>query len=117
MTDIASPELLRLLERVFDENADGDETDTAELSQRRFDFVFHMTDWLADLRRLNEIVSSPGPEDAAALSSELFGILIHVIPHLRAAFRAWQGFEATDPFVEPATHPAGTNESHPQQVT
>jgi hypothetical protein len=57
-------------------------------------------------------VSSPGKEDPAALSSELFGILIHIIPHLRAAFRAWQGVEASDPFLEPADHPAGTNGTH-----
>jgi hypothetical protein len=116
MSGIASPELVRLLERVFDDNDENADCEPAELARRRFDFVFHMTDGLRDLGRLNEIASAPENENPAKLCSELYGLLSHVIPHLRAAFRAWQGEEARDPFLEPAAHPAGTNGTHSEQV-
>ncbi len=51
------------------------------------DFVFHMTDWLDDLRRLAAIYKNPGKFDRQSAGHIVAGFLYHVIPHLRAAGR------------------------------
>ncbi len=82
-----------LLGRVFD---DAYADDRATLSDQdyarlRFDFIFHMTDWLDDLGRLNQVVSSPQARTTEEASGALMGFLIHAIPHLKAAGRILVG--------------------------
>lgn len=97
-----------LMARVFDELCDAD-PNSAEYARRRFDFAFHMCDWLGDLDALHAALSNPAAVDAEKFASDIYGILFHIIPHLRAAFRALEGREANDPFLEPT---AATNGVH-----
>src|SRR6266545_1439703 len=58
---MATPKLRKLLEKVFDSCREGlrRELDKAEYERRRFDFAFHMTDWLSDLERLKALYEHP----------------------------------------------------------
>src|SRR5207248_10218441 len=51
------------------------------------DFIFHMTDWLDDLRRLTAIYEHPEKFDRRTAGCDVAGFLYHVIPHLKAAGR------------------------------
>jgi hypothetical protein len=95
-----SKELERLLGAVYRRYQRLD--DRAADSQARQDFIFHMTDWLDDLDRLKAIYDNPDKIDRAEAGREIFGFLIHVIPHLKAAGRLLLD-EISDPFEEPAT--------------
>src|SRR5436309_4188184 len=44
------------------------------------DFVFHMTDWLDDLRRLMAIYQHPDKVDRKNAGCDVAGFLYHVIP-------------------------------------
>jgi hypothetical protein len=63
------------------------------------DFVFHMTDWLDDLDRLKAIYDHPEKWDRDQAGRDVYGFLLHVIPHLKAAGRLLLG-EVSDPFEE-----------------
>jgi hypothetical protein len=56
-------------------------------AEARRDFVFHMTDWLDDLDRLQAIYHHPEQWDREEAGREIAGFLYHVIPHLKAAGR------------------------------
>ena len=49
------------------------------------DFIFHMTDWKADLRKLAELYEHPGRFDADSAGHAVAGFLMHALAHLRAA--------------------------------
>jgi hypothetical protein len=91
-----------LLGKAFDGLNDGlrKEISKASYERRRSDFVFHMTDWLDDLGELNDIYQHPERMNTTAACERLYGILVHMVPHLRAAGRALEGKEISDPFVE-----------------
>ena len=72
----------------------------ADYQRRRAKFVFHMTDWLEDLRELNRLYEHPERFKASVACGPLYGILLHVVPHLQAAVRALDGTEPPDPFVD-----------------
>lgn len=59
-----------------------------------------MTDWLGDLRELNDLYEDPEQFTTTAASRRIYGILVHVIPHLREAGRLLDGKEIPDPFAE-----------------
>jgi hypothetical protein len=59
----------------------------AATDEARHDFVFHMTDWLDDLARLQAIYDHPEQFDPKKAGREIAGFLYHVIPHLKAAGR------------------------------
>jgi hypothetical protein len=101
-----------LMGRVFDALNDTDPTSEAH-ALRRADFAFHMCDWLADLDTLHTAMTNPAAVDAEEFASETYGILFHVIPHLRAAFRALEGREATDPFLAPVANANGVHTATP----
>jgi hypothetical protein len=56
-------------------------------AEARRDFVFHMTDWLDDLDRLQAIYHHPEQWDREEAGRQIAGFLYHVIPHLKAAGR------------------------------
>jgi hypothetical protein len=58
-----------------------------------------MTDWLDDLDRLKAIFDHPEHFDRVQAGQEIFGFLIHVIPHVKAAGRLLLN-EISDPFEE-----------------
>ena len=90
-----------LMMRVFDSmNGPPEESEAAEYDRRRREFGFHMTDWLSDLEGLHGILSAPRSQSPEVCASEVYGMLFHIVPHLRAAFRAMDGREAPDCFLE-----------------
>ncbi len=101
-----TPGLRKLLEEIFDGCREGlrKEVGDAEYQRRRYDFVFHMTDWLRDLKELNELYEHPEKADPDKACCEVIGILYHVIPHLSAAGRLLLD-EIPNPFAEPQTMP------------
>jgi hypothetical protein len=82
----ASPQLVELLGRIFDSARQGEGKQT-DYQQRRQDFIFHMTDWLGDLKNLNELYAHPEEADLREARTSLIALLYHVIPHLNAAGR------------------------------
>jgi hypothetical protein len=81
--------LRRLLEKIFDSCRQGlrEELSPAEYSERKFDFVFHMTDFLADYKRMEHFFEHPEKAKLKEASPEVIGFLYHVVPHLKAAGR------------------------------
>jgi hypothetical protein len=53
----------------------------------RRNFIFHMTDWLKDLRDLNELSEHPERFTREQATAVVSGFVYHVLPHLRAAGR------------------------------
>jgi hypothetical protein len=83
-----NPKLKRLLERVFVAAAERkDDEDRKAYEKRRWEFVFHMTDCLPDLKKLNELYEHPDKAKLKDASIRIIGILYHIIPHLKAAGR------------------------------
>jgi hypothetical protein len=67
-------------------------------SQKRADFVFHMTDWKSDLETLHLLYNDPGMLSRKEAQAAVFGYLAHVTWHLNAAHRLLLGYEVPDPF-------------------
>ncbi|WP_147372586.1 hypothetical protein [Calidithermus terrae] len=88
--------LMPMLAAVFD--AVNESADVETLASRREEFVFHMTDWLEDLKRLTDLYTSPDKPQAEA-NKVVVGFLYHVVPHLKAASRLLLG-EIPDAFEE-----------------
>jgi hypothetical protein len=88
--------LQQLLSQTFDAFRDAE--DAAEHSQRKADFIFHMTDWTSDLETLAALYKNPNMVDRKAARQAIFGFIIHVIPHLNAAGRLLLD-EVPDPFA------------------
>ena len=103
--------LRELLEKVFDECREGlrAEVSPAEYAQQRHDFAFHMTDWLGDLKKLNELYAHPEKADLHDATISVIGLLYHVIPHLNAAGRLLLD-HVSDPFA-PVEAKAAAKES------
>jgi hypothetical protein len=99
----ASAQLIALLHKVYD--SWNEPSDSADYVLRRDEFVFHMTDWLSDLEEIDRLYQNPESADAEQASQFIFGFLVHVTPHLRAAARALLGEEVTDPFAPPGSTP------------
>jgi hypothetical protein len=79
------PRLIRLLRAAFDQLQ---ESPTPALhEERKWEFVFHMTDWAQDLQKLAELYRHPEAFDKAAAQHAVAGFLYHAIPHLKAAGR------------------------------
>jgi hypothetical protein len=53
--------------------------------RRTADFVFHMTDWKADLMALAELYAHPDAHTQKDWNEGVFGFLIHAVSHLMAA--------------------------------
>ncbi len=87
--------LKTVLERVFAEMYGSRSKDFAS---RRDDFVFHMTDWQEDFRRLSELYDNPTRFSAAEAESVVQAFLYHAPGHLAAAARLYGAF--LDPFYE-----------------
>jgi hypothetical protein len=85
--------MVELLAKVFDD-AREDLRDELEKEGRlgdyekiKRDFVFHMTDWADDLRRLHAMADAPDVWQTEEATRFLIGFLYHVVPHLNAAGR------------------------------
>jgi hypothetical protein len=99
-----SPELETLLGKVFDNSRRDDKRSLPreDYKRNREDFIFHMTDWLIDLKELNQIYRHSDEADVERTTISLMGFLYHVIPHLKAAGRLLLD-EIPDPFEEDMT--------------
>jgi hypothetical protein len=51
----------------------------------RDSFVFHMTDWVEDLKSLHRLYSMPSEVSAEESKEALQALLFHTLPHLLAA--------------------------------
>src|SRR2546422_5728267 len=65
--------------------------DPAVNAQCRQDFVFHMSDWEADLEDLARLFQNPDKFSKDSAGQIVFSFLIHALPHLIAASRLMLG--------------------------
>jgi hypothetical protein len=80
-----SKELRKLLGSIYHQYQKLDDPKANAVARQ--DFIFHMTDWLDDLRRLSALFEHPGRFDRQRAGCTVAGFLYHVIPHLKAAGR------------------------------
>jgi hypothetical protein len=62
------------------------------------DIAFHMTDWLGDLKALQEYYADPETFSNEEASDLLMHFLVHVPDHIAAAKKLACGFPVTDVF-------------------
>jgi hypothetical protein len=84
-----------------------------EYQRQRHDFAFHMTDWLTDLKELNELYAHPEKAELDKATISIIGILYHVIPHLNAAGRLLLD-TIPDAFAPPQAKPKVKRERKPR---
>ncbi len=82
---LPSKDLRKLLGSIYHRYQKLDDPKANAIAKR--DFIFHMTDWLDDLRRLSAIYEHPSKFDRQTAGDVVAGFLYHVIPHLKAAGR------------------------------
>jgi hypothetical protein len=86
-----NPKLRKLLNAVYPEYQKLD--DPAADTKCQWDFVFHMTDWAAELRQLAKLYAHPdqfSPEEAEQAVS---GFLYHATAHVMEAARLLLDYE------------------------
>jgi hypothetical protein len=83
------PELVARLEKLFDQwqGSRRRSMSAADYRRLRYDFAFHMTDWLGDLRKVHAIFFDPKNVSQKSVDDAVVGFLFHAIPHLNAAGR------------------------------
>lgn len=101
-----TPELKKILGKVYDAFQKLD--DPKVNADCRHDFVFHMTDWLDDLRRFSQLYDHPDAATRAEAASAVYGFLIHAVPHLMAAGHLLRGEALTHPFELPIDNPGNS---------
>jgi len=90
-----SPELVRCLQAVFNHwQTIKNPVKRAEYSR---EFVFHMTDWMAELEGLARFFRHPDKFAAKQAELVVFWLFTHALPHISAAGRIMLG-ELSDPF-------------------
>jgi hypothetical protein len=94
--------LNQILGRIYDRYQQLDEP-KANAAGRK-DFVFHMSDWIDDLRGLAELFQNPKKFSQKQAGDIVAGFLFHVIPHLRAAGRLLLDYTPDDIFLELETY-------------
>jgi hypothetical protein len=90
--------LKALLAAAYDEVQHLD--DRTRNARCRRNFVLHMTDWVEDLHRLEELYRQPEKFDQETATQVVMSFLYHVIPHLRAAGRLMLDYSPEDIFKE-----------------
>ena len=93
MIERPSRELEAYLRTVFNEFRC---TEKASDDKDLFDFVFHMTDWLDDLRKYAELCKNPEGFTLDEARDAIVGMLAHASGHIVAAARMTDFFG--DPF-------------------
>ena len=70
-----------------------------ELSaEKRYDIVFHMTDWLDDLAHLTEVFQNIEKYNSDQIEKAVMAFLIHVPAHVNAATKLYLGFGVENVF-------------------
>jgi len=72
------------------------------------DAVFHMTDWLSDLKEWNKFCENPNSLNTEQLSDLAMSFLVHVPAHVAAASKIVTGLPVTDVFDVGATSESNT---------
>jgi hypothetical protein len=105
-----NPALWHLLEKVFDDCREGPRAELSpeEYQRQRYDFAFHMTDWLYNLKELNELYAQPEKAELHKATISIIGLLYHIIPHLNAAGRLLLD-KIPDAFAPPEKKPENTS--------
>ena len=91
------PAVANMYARLFD--ALNEDDGNPDLRQRRAEFAFHMSDCATDIAELHDLASDPVLVEADAKASQFYGLMFHLLPHLRAAFRALDEQECPDVFA------------------
>lgn len=97
-----------LLGQVFDRGradlrADLAKQDREDVYERlKRGFIFHMTDWAVDLRRLHALMEAPDAWSPKQATTCVMAFLYHVLPHLNAAGHLLLD-EVPDAFAEDET--------------
>jgi hypothetical protein len=73
--------------------------------QRSDWFVFHMTDWLDDLRKLENLYAHPDEFSNEAAGDVVAGVLYHALNHLTAAARLLLDYQPGDVFKDVEENP------------
>ena len=105
-----TPELQKVLGKVYDAYQKLD--DPVVNAACRQDFIFHMTDWLSDLRRLASLYDHPKDTAREDAEDTVFGFIIHAVPHLLAAGHLLTGKAVTHPFELPIDRPEQVTKTH-----
>jgi hypothetical protein len=71
------------------------------------DFVFHMTDWEEDLRRLQNLMDNPERLSKKEASEVVAGFLYHATSHIKAAASLLLDFDPIE-FADPRTSERGS---------
>jgi hypothetical protein len=97
----ANPKLVALLGKVFDDANSSlrKELGAAEYERRRYDFVFHMTDWVGDMEELCGLYQHPEKPSLKTATQTVISCLYHVIPHIREAGRLLLDYDPVDVFA------------------
>src|SRR5438552_4176746 len=91
-----NPRLQKLLSAAYNQYQKLDDPTTNKKCRR--DFVFHMTDWSADLRRLADLYEHPEKFDKESAGEVVAAFLYHVVPHLKEAGRLMLDYDPADVF-------------------
>jgi hypothetical protein len=83
--------LRRLLDAIYPELQSLD--DRAADTKCRWDFVFHMTDWIADLQQLAKLYEHPGEFSRKEAEDVVMGFLYHATAHIMEAARLLLDYE------------------------
>jgi hypothetical protein len=54
-------------------------------TENKYDFVFHMTDWIDDLYELADLYKKPENKSYDEIHSAVYGFLSHAMSHIHAA--------------------------------
>ena len=89
-----SHELKKILASTFDAFQNHEDRKTNALMKK--DFIFHMTDWEDDLRRLQQLMDNPTSYSKEEASGVVAGFLYHATSHIKAAANLLLDFEPMD---------------------
>ena len=97
---LENTEIKKLLGQIFDTFQEVEHPE--ERIRQKQEFVFHMTDWTSDLKKIAGLYQNPkklGPD----ASKIVVAFLYHAIPHLNAAGRLLLD-RIPDPFSKGVSH-------------
>lgn len=100
------PVFYALLHKVYQTYADRPDT-PGEYEARVFDFQFHMEECVPDFAELAKLLSRPDFPPSDKSLQAVWSSLIHMLPHLNAAYKALHREPAPDFFQDTPPFTAG----------
>src|SRR5207244_641563 len=87
-------DLEAVLRRVFDQYQKHDDREIN--NAMKADFIFHMTDWVDDLNRLQKLINNPGDYSQEQAGDIVACFLLHATSHIKAAASLLLDFDPID---------------------